>query len=249
MDYSKYSTADFNIAFEQYYTSLTFEKHPGARPCAYLLGGQGGSGKSTLHELYLHRNPNTIIIDGDRFRERHPNFEIIQKMYNQDAASFTQSFVNNLVGALIEKLSDDGYNLVIEGTCRRSDVPMKTCNDLKEKGYRVELSVMCTDAGVAWQSTIDRYNAQKALGYCPRAVPFEKYEETVKALPNNISTLFKAGIFDDITLYNRKKECLYRYTEQPNVDPGCIVKDKLYEFCDEADESESNEEDEFDCEM
>ena len=237
-DYSEYTIKDFQNAFTQYYTALTYGVSPSAHPAAYILGGQGGSGKSTLHTL---GPPNAIVIDGDRFREKHPNFDIICKIHGDNAANYTQSFSNSIVVALIEKLSNEGYNLIIEGTCRRADVPLKTCNDLKEKGYHVELAVMCTDAGISWQSTIDRYNTMKVLGLTPRAVPFDKYMETVQALPQNIGLLYHSNAFDDILLFDREGKCLYQFTQTPQINPKDIVEYKLYEFSEQAEEDEDYE--------
>ena len=232
-DYSEYSVEDFNRAFAKFYEALTYGKQPVKTPTAFLLGGQGGAGKSSIHDFLGQHIGNIISIDGDTFRHEHPNFEIIQKIYGSEAANITQSFANNITNAMIEKLSDDGYNLVIEGTCRRADVPLKTCNDLKEKGYRVELAVMCTDKDEAWQSTIDRANSMQALGIAPRKVPKEKYQETVAALPGNISTLYSSGAFDDITLYNRQLDELYKYSCTPEVDPAVILYHCLHSASDE----------------
>jgi UDP-N-acetylglucosamine kinase len=232
-DYSAYSMEDLYKALNDYYASLTVGKYPAENPKAYLLGGQGGSGKSTIHRLVAQSEPNTIVIDGDVFRDKHPNYEIIQKLYKMNAANYTQAFSNNIVSALIEKLSSEKYNIIVEGTCRRAEVPLKTCNDLKEKGYHVELAVMCVDKDIAWQSTIDRYNTMKALGFTPRAVPFDKYTETVNALPKNIETLYESKAFDDIKLYNRDGECLYKYSEQPTVNPRPILESILYNVKEE----------------
>lgn len=234
--YSEYSVQDFNRAFEQFYEALTYGKHPAPtssleQPVAILLGGQGGAGKSTLHRYF--EKQGVISIDGDCFRSAHPNYEIIQKVYGAQAANITQSFANNIANALIQKLSDEGYDLVIEGTCRRADVPIKTCCDLHNQGYWVELAVMCTDKEVAWQSTIDRANQMKTLGVTPREVPKEKFDETVSALPDNISLLYKSGLFDDITLYNRQLDVLYKKSETPKVNPAKIFYHCLHSNSDE----------------
>ena len=52
-DYSEYSVEDFNRAFMRFYEALTYGKQPVKSPTAFLLGGQGGSGKSSVHELSL----------------------------------------------------------------------------------------------------------------------------------------------------------------------------------------------------
>ncbi len=86
---------------------------------------------------------------------------------------------------------------------------------------------MCTDKETSWQSTIDRYNEMERLGLLPRAVPRDKFEGTVKAIPDNISALYKSGEFDNILLFNREKECLYNMKKQPQQNPAEIVKREL----------------------
>lgn len=230
IDYCEFSEDEFRKAFEYYYNALTSYKRPSEKPQACILGGQSGSGKSTIHKIIKEQNPNIIVIDGDRFREQHPNFEIIQKEYGNEAANYTQKFSNSIVNALIERLSSEKLNLVIEGTCRTSDVPLNTAKALKDKGYTVELSVMCTDKDISWQSTIDRYNEMKRRGLHARAVPKEKYLETVNAISANISTIYQSNIFDEITLYNREKQCLYRFSETPEINPSNIVDKMLNEI-------------------
>ena len=154
---------------------------------------------------------------------------MLNRIYGSEAANYTQPFVNNIIVSLIEKLSDEHYNLLIEGTCRRSDVPLKTCNDLKEKGYSVELDVMCTNADVAWQSTIDRYNKEIETKHNPRIVPFDKYCETVNALPQSIDDLYNSKAFDDILLYTREREVLYRKSETPDESPYEIINGVLFD--------------------
>ena len=230
-DYSNFTEKDFQTSFQKIYEELTSDVAPtNGQPKAYLLGGQSGAGKSTIHAILKRNEHNLIVIDGDRFRERHPNFERIEQMYGQNAANYTQPFVNKMVTTLIDKLSSERYGLIIEGTCRSYNVPLRTCNELKQKGYHVELAFMCADKGIAWQSTIDRYNAMKDMGLVPRAVPQEKYNETVKMLPENVSRLYKARVFDDIRLFDRSGTCIYTCSKHPDKDPGKIVEFKLNEF-------------------
>lgn len=226
-DYSEFSEKDFREAVDKFYKQLTDGKRPIKSPRAFLLGGQSGAGKTTIHDIIQRASANIIVIDGDRYRERHPNFEVIHKVYGENAANYTQKFSNSVANALIKRLSDERYNLIIEGTCRTVEVPLNTCRYLKNKGYSVKLAVMCTDKETAWQSTIDRYNEMERLGLLARAVPRDKFEETVKAIPDNISTLYKSGEFDNILLFNRKTECLYNMKKQPQLNPAEIVKREL----------------------
>lgn len=226
-DCSEYSESDFKRAFERCYKMLTQNKTPVKKPQAFLLGGQSGAGKTTIHDIIQNENPNTIVLDGDRFREQHPNFEIICNLYGNNAANHTQKFSNSIVNALIERLGSEHYNLIIEGTCRTSAVPLNTCRYLKKTGYSVNLAVMCTDKQASWQSTINRFNEMKRLGLLARAVPREKFDETVKAIPDNISLLYQSGEFNNILLFNRNKECLYELKKHPQQNPAEIVKREL----------------------
>lgn len=222
-DCSEFSESDFNLALEKCCKMLTQNKLPADNPQAFLLGGQSGAGKTAIHDIIQSQNPNIIVLDGDRFRAYHPNFDEIQVKYGESAANFTQKFSNSIVNALMKKFSDEHYNLIIEGTCRTAEVPLNTCQMLKGKGYSVSLAVMCTDKQTAWQTTIDRYNEMNALGILPRAVPKDKFDETVKAIPENISRLYQTGEFDNILLFNRQNECLYELKKQPQQNPAEIV--------------------------
>ncbi len=226
-DYSEYSESDFKRALEKCYKTLTENKLPDDNPQAFILGGQSGAGKTTIHDFFQHQIPNIIVLDGDRFRAYHPNFEEIQEKYGEAAANFTQMFSNSIVNALLEKFSDEHYNLIIEGTCRTAKVPLNTCKMLKKKGYSVNLAVMCTAKQTAWQNTIDRFNEMKSHGVPPRAVPIDKFDETVKAIPENISLLYQSGELNNILLFNRQNECLYELKKQPQQNPAEIVKREL----------------------
>lgn len=215
-----FTDAELETELERFYNLYKFGKTPSAKPAAYLLGGQSGSGKSTLHHIFFDRDANLIVIDGDRFRERHPRFREIQARFGRDAANYTQPFVNRMVEALIERLSGEGYGLIIEGTCRSAAVPLKTRELLKPKGYTVNLAVMCASKEASWQSAADRYREMERRGLMPRAVPRDKYEQTVAALPENISALWRSNAFDDILLFNRSGEQLYSFKVSPERDPG-----------------------------
>ena len=96
-DYVSFSENDFREAFDEFYKLLTDGKRPVNSPKAFLLGDQSGAGKTTIHDIIQKANTNFIVIDGDRFRERHPIFEAIHKIYGNNAANYTQKFSNRYV--------------------------------------------------------------------------------------------------------------------------------------------------------
>lgn len=53
------------------------------------------------------------------------------------------------------------------------------------------------------------------------------------ALPGNVSILYQSGAFDDITLFNRQLEELYKFSRTPDHDPADIFYHCLHSRSDE----------------
>ena len=97
-----------------------------------FLGGQPGAGKLTFvdqDDVFL----DFIKINDDEYRKFHPYFKEIATYDIDNMPERTQSFVNECVERLINDLSDEGYNLIIEGTLRNPQITISTCNQLKER--------------------------------------------------------------------------------------------------------------------
>ncbi|EIY0496109.1 zeta toxin family protein [Listeria monocytogenes] len=57
-------------------------------PTAFLLGGQPGSGKTSLRSaIYEETQGNVIVIDNDTFKQQHPNFDELVKLYEKDGVA------------------------------------------------------------------------------------------------------------------------------------------------------------------
>ncbi|MET2129420.1 zeta toxin family protein, partial [Enterococcus faecium] len=70
--------------------SETLQQNPKNRlavesPTAFLLGGQPGSGKTSLRSAISEETQgNVVIIDNDTFKQQHPNFDELVKLYEKD---------------------------------------------------------------------------------------------------------------------------------------------------------------------
>lgn len=199
----------FQDAYGRIRNVLVAGKSSGIDKCTIILGGQPGAGKSSFYEM-RDELVDYIPINGDEYRRFHPNYNNIIKTDPEHYAERTQSFSNRIVETLISDLGSKGFNLVIEGTLRNPDVPIKTCEYLKGKGYEPELVVVACDAEKAWKSTIARAELLKSRGLAPRLVPIDIYDNTVNRIPDSIDRIEEKDCFKDITIINREGDILYR---------------------------------------
>ncbi|MGT2948276.1 zeta toxin family protein [Streptococcus devriesei] len=191
--------------------TLTAGKTPAAVPTAILLGGQSGAGKTVIHRLKSSEfKGNIIVIDGDSFRSQHPNYKELHAQFGKDDVEYTKEFAGKMVEALINELSQKGFNLLIEGTLRTSQVPLKTAQLLKSRNYLVHLAIMATKPELSYLSTLVRY--EEMFLQSPdsaRSTPKDHHDAIVHHLPSNVQELQDSMIFDSIQIYNRQKELLF----------------------------------------
>lgn len=223
-----FTDKDLQLSGKAIYDDLTRGKCPSRSPHADILGGQPGAGKTTIQTMIRENNPNTIVINGDDYRREHPRFAQLQERYGDDSVLHTQAFVNAVVEAMIDRLSREKYNLVIEGTLRDPSVPLRTCSMLKERGYTVDLSVMAVSKETSWQGTLQRYRDMEKKGLTPRATPKEKHDDIADKLPDNLGAIFGRKAFDRIALYNRESECLYDSAKTPGQNPRQMLYDIIH---------------------
>lgn len=222
-----YTEEAFERALARNIRSLIRGKQVVNNPIAILLGGQSGAGKTTIHRIKQKEfQGNIIVIDGDSFRAQHPYYLELQKTYGKDSVEYTKQFAGQMVESLVEKLSDLGYHLLIEGTLRTVEVPIKTAELLKSKGYKVQLALIATKPELSYLSTLIRYEEMYAINPGQaRATPEEHHDLIVENLVENTQQLEKLNIFANIQIYQRDKTCVY-----DSRDVTISAADKLQEL-------------------
>ncbi len=179
-------------------------------PQAFLLGGQSGAGKTTLHQVLISElGGNAIVINGDEYRHSHPNFKRIQARYGVDAPTHMAKWAGQMTEVLIDTFSQQGYNLIIEGTLRTSNVPLRTATLLRERGYAVSLAVMAVKPEISLVSCQIRYEMMRLAGTTPRATDPSHHDKIVHEIADNLSVLEESGAFDSVRLFSRTAACLY----------------------------------------
>lgn len=175
------------------------------QPVAYILGGQPSSGKSALIDLLRSQHPGegVVEINGDRFRKYHPDFERLSDTLPRLMPRITQPRVN----AWIERAMADGvdrrHNMVIEGTMRNPDVPLRTAEFLRKKGYRVEMHVLAVRPEVTAIGIVERYEADKAAGNAARFTHPADHQSAVDGIPKSLEAIERTKAADYLAIYHR----------------------------------------------
>lgn len=232
------SEEEFKTVYQLLKRTVKKNKFPVKEPVAITLGGQPGAGKSNIYHIARKRFSNNIVeLDCDAFRVYHPYYKEIKNIFGKDDAIKTNPFVFKAVDLLIEELSNEKYNLIMESSLNSPNSALDNGKNLPPKGYKVELQIMATPKQISWQGTIDRYNKELKNGGSPRAVSKEFHDKVVQNICKSLDTVKKSGLMSNILIYDRNKNCLYDMKKDKNIDPclllyciinGLFISDKFY---------------------
>lgn len=236
---SQYTEEEYQQIFQRKVSQLTRNISINEKPQAFILGGQAGAGKSSLHKVIKEEmQGNVIVIDNDTFKPLHPNYDRLAEKIGIGVTEQVTPFSNRMTEDLIEYLSNRKYNLVVEGTLRKAETPLKTNQQLKDKGYTTNLYIVATEKELSYLSTLERY-ADMFIQEpeTARATPKGIHDEIVKKIADNLDTIYKRGVFDDIKVLTREGDTLYSMQETPLESP----KDRLQQKIDTSLTEESKE--------
>lgn len=182
-----------------------------ASPCdspeAIFIVGQSGSGKSSLA---IPNKNNYIFINGDEFRGYYKD---TLNLKNNDIYKYLEEsgkVSSKIVEHLIKSLSDKKYNLIIEGTLRTSEVPIKTAELLVNKDYKCNMIAIAIHPSESLLNTVDRYIALEYTHVrdnriLPRPVDPKIHDNIVKNFGHNLQKAIDSKLFIKIDLYSSQK--------------------------------------------
>jgi UDP-N-acetylglucosamine kinase len=176
---------------------------PLAEKKATILGGQPGSGKSALAREILRSNKNTVFINGDDLRPYHPKYFYYLKENDKEAADLTQHVCNLWVEKLITECVDRGLNVLVEGTMRKTEVPLNTARILKDAGYIIDVAVISTPYELSFLSLEIRYSELRKLGMVARFTKSNAHDEAFKKVEETLGELIETDLFNNFDIYLR----------------------------------------------
>ena len=223
-----YSEQELDEQKEKIKADLLFAVTPEKSPQAYLLAGQPGAGKTKLADIFARMHSgNIVFISSDDYRKYHPRYMELQQEYGDDAVLHTQKFAGKMTEALIDDLSKSGYHLIIEGTLRTTEVPLRTRDLLTGRGYEVSLNLILVRPEESYLGTLKRYALMKEAGLTPRMTPKEHHDLVARSIVDHLQTLYEQDAFPEIRVYNRAGECLYDREKTPFRDPSELFREEF----------------------
>lgn len=178
---------------------------PQQKPTGIVLGGQPGAGKSQLSKMLDEQYcGNLLIINADDYRKYHPEYADFQAQDVQQSVLKTQEFAALLAESILQKAIDERYNIVIEGTFRTAQTPIKTLQRFKNHSYHTGAMIQTCHKDISWASCLERY--QKMLAINPkeaRYTPKEHHDLVVASLAKNIQIVHESQVADFLSVYIR----------------------------------------------
>lgn len=173
-------------------------------PAAIIFGGQPGSGKSALISEIVKQNHEYCVINGDDLRGFHPQMYDLLKTDEENASDLVQPDCNFWIENLISYISERGGNMIIEGTMRRSEVPLNTARLLKDKGYSVEANIIACHPFVSFASIYYRYEAQKKILLNARFTRAQSHDISFLNIPKTLSDIYLSKEIPSLKIFSRK---------------------------------------------
>lgn len=238
-----FTESEFETKKQRLVHALSVGCIPHEHPHAYLIVGQPGAGKTTMANIFKRtEHEDAIFISGDDYRKEHPHFKELQEQYGDDSVQHTKEFAGRMTEALIDALSQQGYHLIIEGTLRTVEVPLKTKKLLEHRGYQVSLNVMLVRPEVSYLSTLKRYAQMKAHGGTPRKTPKEHHDAVAKSIVENLSALYLMDAFSEIRMFTREETCIYDMQKTPRENPAHLMEAEFFRKLTSAEKQEIRDE-------
>lgn len=184
--------------------SITKDLKSGENPVAHILGGQPAAGKSHFIKKIIEQDKNVAIINGDDFRGYHPQYEYFLKHHEQEASDLIQKDINYWIEKTITDTGLKRYSMIIEGTLKKTSVPIKTAELLKDIGYFVNLDVILVNPEISKADMIKRYLLQKELIGVARFTKIEAQAGTVSKIFSNILEVAQQKEIDCLRLFRRE---------------------------------------------
>lgn len=126
----------------------------GRKPVAWVMGGGGGSGKSTvlrqLRELGAVPLADTVVhIDADEVKAKLPEFDRLRQAQDSRGAAVVHNESGFIAREVTARAAAMKADMVIDGTLSNPTTSRTLLAQLREAGYEIQLIAVSLDTGEA----------------------------------------------------------------------------------------------------
>ncbi|WP_160050015.1 MULTISPECIES: zeta toxin family protein [unclassified Nocardiopsis] len=195
----------FDLALRERLTGAAREE-----PRLLLLGGQPGSGKSTLQRLLPPVLPEgTVSYDGDDLLRLAPDYEWAMAADDRAASASLARQVGGLHGLAMEHVRAGRADVVCSHPLGRADWAASWVEGFRDAGYRVEVAFVATHTSNSRFAVADRYARARAHQGFGRWTPESDHDRFYLGLPNTVEFLETHQLADSVYVLSRDGEVLY----------------------------------------
>ncbi len=202
-------------------------------PRAIILAGQPGAGKGGLAEMAMRElKENAIIIDTDGYRDAHPEVKEFRKQHPYDWGDDTHPDASAWAKEMLKKATDEGKNFIFDTTLSDGNKAAALIDQLKEKGYQVEVRAIATSSIESELGVDQRFTGSVDRNGFGRFVPEHVRSDIYKALPGSLDTVHEKLPDVPISIYNREKEKVYDSTVDKGTPGNALTEARNQRFLD-----------------
>ena len=177
-----------------------------SRPKAVIMGGGGGSGKTTVIKMLenegFFEGRNYIRINSDDIKEMIPEYQKLKEIGDPRAASvvhqesslITQECLNRATSKKCDVLHER-HNIVYDGTLSNMSESLTFMEDLRQKGYEIILIGVTVKPEIALDRAQKR--GERTGRYVPDDVILNAHKGFSKAFPILADVADKAYLYDN----------------------------------------------------
>ncbi len=195
-------------------------KQKSDKPVFVLLTGQPGAGKTTASAKYAQMlDPEPVKFSGDEIRSLLPYAGELLENNSSDYPFATKEDMSWARQKLVTDTFNAGYNLQMDSILSNpNDWKMGTLLEAKKAGYRIECVALGVHRYLSEVSMFARREEQiKSLGVgFPVTMP--PHDMAYELLPDIVSRMYREGVADKVSVYNRIFENYYDTDKTTNQD-------------------------------
>lgn len=227
---SAFDPDQMSLLFEQkVWPSIVFNKSGNlAKPIAYIVAGQPGSGKTRMSSVIIEEHKADIIQSmGDNFRGFHPRYRELLKKYGQYCAYFTIPQAKYLSDLTMHRAAEGRFNIIQEGALENVRYTMSMIEYLKSKGYEIVVMLRACPRKKSWKAIHQLFLQQrlKAPGLS-RLITREYHDAACLSFLDATNDLIKQNLMDRLIIKS-PKGLLYDSDDMPTESVAEILAKRM----------------------